>query len=66
MLIIKLDATLLPHFFKKKNQFFFFNNFFFLLLSSGAPSGNIRTAKENARTRTKKGKKRGNAGKIDA
>lgn len=51
---------------KKKKSVLFFQLFFFLLLSSGAPSGNIRTAKENARTRTKKGKKRGNAGKIDA
>lgn len=50
---------------KKKKSVLFFQLFFFLLLSSGAPSGNIRTAKENARTRTKKGKKRGNAGKID-
>lgn len=52
-------------FLKKKKSVLFFQLFFFLLLSSGAPSGNIRTAKENARTRTKKGKKRGNAGKID-
>lgn len=52
-------------FFLKKKSVLFFQLFFFLLLSSGAPSGNIRTAKENARTRTKKGKKRGNAGKID-
>lgn len=50
---------------KKKKSVLFFQLFFFLLLSSGAPSGNIRTAKENARTRTKKGRKLGNAGKID-